>query len=69
MIVVTSVKDRVRVKDKAVAITTTAIIKIADKMEIRSLEVEIKMIGHREADGEEIGEIMEAKVRILWDFM
>jgi hypothetical protein len=53
-------------KDKA-AITTTATIKIVDKMEIRSLEVE-RMIGHKEVDGEATGEIMEDKVRILYEF-
>lgn len=68
MIAVTSVKDRVRDKDKDKAeTTTTAIIKIADKMEIKSLEVEIRMIGHKEVDGA-IGEIMEDKVRILFEF-
>jgi len=70
MIVVTLVKDKVREEDRGkvkAAITTTATIKIVDKMEIRSLVVE-RMIGHKEVDGEEIGEIMEDKVRILYDF-
>lgn len=68
MIEATSVKDRVRDKDKVkVEITTTEIIKIADKMEIRNLEVEIRMIGHKEVDGEVIGGIM-VKVRILFEF-